>query len=205
MYITRRMNARSLCLLLNRGGFLCLQVGMISLPSLRSTPDIHSQLLGVRLISLPIARSQLDGYKVLSTCTTNFLGVLSDSVVFNSWKNWKWGPKNVPSCTLENPLMLNIGSRSTICKPFPLVNAQFFFPSSMLLPHRGIEFLGCQWSEPPAYTQGHQFFSFWGRWERCWMFWIIFCSYCVPPESTQCVLQHVFNIPSPNVILLELT
>jgi hypothetical protein len=101
--------------------------------------------------------------------------------------------------------MLNIGSRSTICKPFPLVNAQFFFPSSMLLPHRGIEFLGCQWSEPPAYTQGHQFFSFWGRWERCWMFWIIFCSYCVPPESTQCVLQHVFNIPSPNVILLELT
>lgn len=129
---------------------------------------------------------------MLSTCTTNFLGVLSYSVVFNSWKNWKWDPKKVPTCTLENQLMLNIGAASTICKPFPLRNAQYF-PSSMLLPQRGIEFLGCQWSEL-AYTQGHQVFFLLGRVERCWIFWNLFlfllCSHRKCPLCSPTCVQY---------------
>jgi hypothetical protein len=48
------------------GWFLHLQVGII----------ISSHLRGVGMISLPISRREIDGYKVPSTYTTNFLGGL---------------------------------------------------------------------------------------------------------------------------------
>jgi hypothetical protein len=49
------------------GGFLRLQVGIISLPSLRNRHNIPP----------PISRRKIDGYKVPSTYTTNFLSALS--------------------------------------------------------------------------------------------------------------------------------
>jgi hypothetical protein len=60
-----------LCLLLNSERVLTpTSIGIISLPSLRSRHNIPT-----------ISRREIDGYKVPSTYTTNFLQVLSGNII----------------------------------------------------------------------------------------------------------------------------
>ncbi len=68
-----------------------------------------------------------------------------------------------------------------------------------LLPQRGIEFLGCQWSEP-AYTQGHQVFFLLGRVGKVLDFLNFFFVPTVFPQKVSTVFPNVCPIYLPPML-----